>query len=154
MKTEWQDMPKLPDKGGKMLDHSAVSILPFLLTFSCYLIVMLPLLLIWLPDVLRRQASTGQQELPDGAILNGKSPFNQCFSFIRNVKVHRPSHHGSINGADLEFIKACNADYVVVSTKSGVHDNVPHSTAMQRYRSHTKKKVCRTDIDGSLEWTW
>jgi hypothetical protein len=33
-----------------MLDHSAVSILPFLLTFFSFLIVILPLLLIWLPD--------------------------------------------------------------------------------------------------------
>lgn len=64
------------------------------------------------------------------------------------------SHHGSINGADLSFVKACNADYTVVSTKSGVHDNVPHPTAMQRYRDHTKKGVYRTDLDGSLKWTW
>lgn len=64
------------------------------------------------------------------------------------------SHHGSINGADLDFIKKCNADYTVVSTKSGVHSNVPHSTAMQRYRNNTKRKVYRTDQDGSLEWTF
>ena len=64
------------------------------------------------------------------------------------------SHHGSINGADLDFIKKCNADYTVVSTKSGVHSNVPHSTAMQRYRDNTKEKVYRTDTDGSLEWTF
>lgn len=64
------------------------------------------------------------------------------------------SHHGSINGADLDFIKECKADYTVVSTKSGVHSNVPHSTAMQRYRNNTKKKVYRTDHDGSLEWTF
>lgn len=64
------------------------------------------------------------------------------------------SHHGSINGADLDFIKKCNADYSVVSTKSGVHSNVPHPTAMQRYRNHTKKKVYRTDQDGNLKWTF
>ena len=46
------------------------------------------------------------------------------------------SHHGSINGADLDFIKKCNAGYTVVSTKSGVYSNVPHSTAMQRYRNY------------------
>ena len=64
------------------------------------------------------------------------------------------SHHGSINGADLDFIKKCNADYTVVSTKSGVHSNVPHPTAMQRYRNYTKNKVYRTDINGSWEWTF
>ena len=31
------------------------------------------------------------------------------------------SHHGSINGAQLDFIKKCNARYTVVSTKSGVY---------------------------------
>jgi beta-lactamase superfamily II metal-dependent hydrolase len=64
------------------------------------------------------------------------------------------SHHGSINGADLDFIKACNAKYTVVSTKSGVHENVPSSTALQRYRSNTKEEVYRTDTDGSIKWTF
>lgn len=64
------------------------------------------------------------------------------------------SHHGSINGADLDFIKACNALYTVVSTQPGVHDNIPHPTAMERYRTNTKKRVYRTDIDGNLKWTF
>lgn len=64
------------------------------------------------------------------------------------------SHHGSINGADLDFVKACSAKYTVVSTKSGVHENVPSSTAMQRYRNNTSKKVYRTDSDGRLIWTF
>ena len=64
------------------------------------------------------------------------------------------SHHGSINGAFLKFIKGCNADYTVISTKSGVHDNVPHSTALQRYKNNTKKKVYRTDSDGTLKWNF
>ncbi len=64
------------------------------------------------------------------------------------------SHHGSINGADLDFIKKCDANYTVVSTKSGVRPNVPHSTAMKRYRSYTKYKVYRTDLDGSREWSF
>jgi len=63
------------------------------------------------------------------------------------------SHHGSINGADLDFVKGCNADYCVISTKSGVHDNVPHSTAIARYNANTKKKVYRTDVDKTLTWT-
>jgi len=64
------------------------------------------------------------------------------------------SHHGSINGADLAFVKKCNAEYTVVSTEPGVHDSVPHPTAMQRYRDNTKQKVYRTDQDGSLKWTF
>lgn len=63
------------------------------------------------------------------------------------------SHHGSINGADLEFIKSANADYTVVSTKSGVHSNVPHPTAMDRYRKYTKNKVYRTD-SGTITWSF
>ena len=64
------------------------------------------------------------------------------------------SHHGSIHGADLDFIKGCNADYTVVSTKSGVYENVPHKTAMQRYRDNTKNKIYRTDSSGSLKFTF
>ena len=62
------------------------------------------------------------------------------------------SHHGSINGANIDFIKKSNASYTVVSTKSGVHKNIPHPRAMQRYRNYTKEAVYRTDIDGSWEW--
>lgn len=64
------------------------------------------------------------------------------------------SHHGSINGAYLEFIKKCNATNTVISTKSGVYDNVPHPTALKRYRDNTSKKVYRTDTDGSIKWTF
>lgn len=57
-----------------MLDHSVISILPYLLTFCCYLIVILPLLLIWLPELIqwrspRRgalRASDVQKAFPDG----------------------------------------------------------------------------------------
>lgn len=64
------------------------------------------------------------------------------------------SHHGSLEGASLTFIKACNASYTVVSTEEGVHENVPHPTALQRYRKNTKDNVHRTDKDGSLKWTF
>jgi beta-lactamase superfamily II metal-dependent hydrolase len=62
------------------------------------------------------------------------------------------SHHGSINGANLDFIKKCNAKYTVISTKSGVYDNVPHPTALKRYRNYTSRKVYRTDRAGSVEF--
>lgn len=63
------------------------------------------------------------------------------------------SHHGSINGADLGFIKKCNARYAVVSTKPGVYENVPHSNALRRYRENINK-VYRTDQDGTLTWSF
>lgn len=65
----------------------------------------------------------------------------------------RVSHHGSLNGADLEFIKKCSAKYCVISTASGVHDNVPHPTALKRYADHTEKEVYRTDVFGTVTWT-
>jgi beta-lactamase superfamily II metal-dependent hydrolase len=64
------------------------------------------------------------------------------------------SHHGSINGADLEFVKGCNARYSVVSTEAGVFSNVPHSTALGRYKNHTSRKVYRTDNDGTLTFSF
>lgn len=64
------------------------------------------------------------------------------------------SHHGSINGADLDFIKKCNAKYTVVSTKSGVHDSVPDSTAMKRYNDNTSEEVYRTDKSGNLKFNF
>ena len=64
------------------------------------------------------------------------------------------SHHGSLNGADLDFIKGANANYTVISTKSGVYENVPHPTALQRYRENTKEAVYRTDIDRTSTFTF
>ncbi|KNY27680.1 ComEC/Rec2 family competence protein [Pseudobacteroides cellulosolvens] len=62
------------------------------------------------------------------------------------------SHHGSLNGADLDFIKKANAKYTVISTESGVHNSVPHQTAIKRYKDNTKDVVYRTDIDGNIKW--
>jgi competence protein ComEC len=62
------------------------------------------------------------------------------------VNVFRASHHGSINGANLEFIKAVSQRDTIISTRSGVFDNVPSDTALQRYRSYSKN-VFRTDVD-------
>lgn len=64
------------------------------------------------------------------------------------------SHHGSINGAHLDFIKKCNAKYTLISTQSGVHDNVPHPTALRRYEDNTECAVRRTDVDGWRKWTF
>jgi len=75
------------------------------------------------------------------------------FFDLKQKHVLHASHHGSINGANLEFIKKINPNYTIISTKSGVHDNVPHATALQRYRSHSRKAVRRTDMDGTRIFT-
>ncbi len=62
------------------------------------------------------------------------------------------SHHGSIEGAHLDFVKKCNAQYTLVSTASGKYENVPHPTAMKRYKDNTVHDVRRTDVDGTLKW--
>lgn len=64
------------------------------------------------------------------------------------------SHHASINGADLTFIKSADAKYTVISTATGVHDNVPHPTALRRYADNTSEKVYRTDQDGTITFTF
>jgi beta-lactamase superfamily II metal-dependent hydrolase len=64
------------------------------------------------------------------------------------------SHHGGINGAHLPFIKGAKARYTVISTKSGLYDNVPHPTALRRYADNTEKKVYRTDKGGTIKWTF
>ncbi len=62
------------------------------------------------------------------------------------------SHHGSLNGAQSDFIEKANAGYTVISTESGIYDNVPHPTALQRYSNNTSNKVCRTD-QGSIKFS-
>lgn len=64
------------------------------------------------------------------------------------------SHHGSIEGASLEFIQKCNAQYSVISTASGKYQNVPHPTALKRYEDNTAKTVYRTDVAGSVKFTF
>lgn len=75
--------------------------------------------------------------------------------FINNdIDILHASHHGSRNGADLDFVMACNACDIVVSTQSGSPANLPNPTAMQLYRRFKRRKVYRTDTDGNLKWTF
>lgn len=60
------------------------------------------------------------------------------------------SHHGSINGADLDFIKKSNIKETIISTKAGVYDNIPHTTALNRYKENSAKGVFRTDTEGTI----
>ena len=67
---------------------------------------------------------------------------------LSKCTILRCSHHGSENGANLEFIKAVSPRDTIISTKSGYFDNLPSNTALQRYKSYSSK-VFRTDIDGT-----
>lgn len=64
------------------------------------------------------------------------------------------SHHASLEGANLEFVKKCNARWTVISTASGKYENVPHPTALKRYKDNSSVGVWRTDVDGSCKWTF
>jgi beta-lactamase superfamily II metal-dependent hydrolase len=64
------------------------------------------------------------------------------------------SHHASLEGANLEFIKKCNAQYTLISTASGKYENVPHPTALKRYKDNTVHDVRRTDVDGAWKWAF
>jgi len=79
------------------------------------------------------------------------SALEDVFNTFKLKKKHilHASHHGSINGANLNFIKSVNPNYTIISTKSGVYKNVPHPRALQRYKLYTVKKVRRTDVDGT-----
>ncbi len=59
------------------------------------------------------------------------------------------SHHGSLNGAEENFIKKSNATFTVISTAEGVHDSVPHPDALKLYKKYTAQQIYRTD-----EGTW
>lgn len=64
------------------------------------------------------------------------------------------SHHASIEGANLDFIKKCKARWTVISTAIGKYPNVPHPTALTRYANNSTRGVWRTDIDGSCKFSF
>lgn len=88
----------------------------------------------------------------DASDTNLENIANNTINYCNDI-LHS-SHHGSLNGASLEFIKKSNAQYTLVSTDSGVYKNVPHPTALRRYREYTKYDVRRTDVDNSWQWTF
>jgi len=67
---------------------------------------------------------------------------------LTSCSVLRASHHGSINGADLAFIKAVSPRDTIISTQSGIFKNVPSNTALHRYKNYSEN-VFRTDIVGT-----
>lgn len=91
---------------------------------------------------------------PDTIVFTGDasdSALEDVDNYFELKKKHilHASHHGSINGANLDFIKSISPNYTIISTKSGVHSNIPHPTAIKRYESYTQKKVRRTDVNGT-----
>lgn len=126
---------------------------------------------IWMLGPNEKIASSATRELHDACLVfmvKNKSTGNKCcftgdasdknLNWIANNTTNycndtlHASHHGSINGADLEFIKNANIKDTIISTKSGTYQNVPHPTALKRYRDNSSNKVFRTDVDGTLTW--
>lgn len=64
------------------------------------------------------------------------------------------SHHASLEGANLSFVKKCDAKWTVISTASGRYQNVPHPTALKRYADNSREGVWRIDVNGSCQWTF
>ena len=125
----------------------------------------------WLLGPARHIAESATRELHDACLvikahlgqrkcLFAGDASDVCLEHVAAQTTHicddilHASHHGSLEGAALSFVKKCNASYTVVSTEEGVYENVPHPTALRRYRKHTKNKGYRTDVDKSLEWTF
>jgi len=122
----------------------------------------------WVLGPAQRTATSATRELHDACLIVKAHLGNRACLFTGDASdtnlqdvatmsnicndILHASHHGSINGADLDFIKACNADYTVISTTEGAHENVPHPVALRRYADNTKIKVYRTDRDGSQRW--
>jgi beta-lactamase superfamily II metal-dependent hydrolase len=86
----------------------------------------------------------------DGSVKSLESIATTTYNYCNDI-LHA-SRHGGINGAQLDFIKKCNAQYTIISTQSGIHENVPHPEAMQRYRNFTLDTVYRTDFSGTIEF--
>ena len=127
---------------------------------------------IWMLGPAKQIAASEKRELHDASLVfTAQTPNkNKCLFtgdasdtslnwISKNTKnmcddILHASHHGSKEGADLEFIKKSNADYTIISTESGVYQNVPHPSALRRYENYTKKKVYRTDKDGTISFNF
>lgn len=121
----------------------------------------------WMLGPFKSVATAATRELHDACLVfNVKLGQRRCVftgdasdrnlqSIADNTKgisgdILHASHHGSLQGANLAFIKKSAPKYTVVSTAPGVYDSVPHPTAMKRYRDHTSDEVYRTDVSGDL----
>lgn len=123
---------------------------------------------IWMIGPCKSIASEDTRELHDASLVfRMTGSINCCFTgdasdkslnwIAKNTNnycngILHASHHGSINGADLDFIKKANISKTVISTKSGVYESVPDSAALQRYRNYSSSGVFRTDIDSTTNW--
>jgi len=69
---------------------------------------------------------------------------------LGSCSILKASHHGSINGFNMDFLKNVQPREIVISTASGLFSNLPNPTAMRYYRSGCKKLI-RTDYNGSYK---
>lgn len=128
---------------------------------------------VWMIGPVRHIATKTTRELHDASLVfllkNTNSLRRCCFTgdasdeslnwIAKNTTnycedILHASHHGSINGADLDFIKNANPLETIISTKSGVYDNIPHPTAIDRYKSNTKGQTLRTDLTGTISMSF
>lgn len=125
---------------------------------------------IWMIGPEKNIASSDTREIHDASLVfTVKSEKRTCLFtgdasdaslnwIAKNTNNHcndilHASHHGSLNGADLEFIKSCKIVHTIISTKSGEHESVPHPTALARYDNHSEI-VYRTDVSGTLSYNF
>lgn len=123
---------------------------------------------VWMLGPSRSIATSPEREIHDASLVmqftfaSGRSMFTGDASDKSLQDIHdttstyggdllHASHHGSIEGACLDFIKRAKPTYTVISTKAGVYPNVPHPTAITRYKDNTSKEVYRTDDN---TWTF
>lgn len=62
----------------------------------------------------------------------------------------KASHHGSINGLNVNFLQNARAREIVIPTAGGIFSKLPHFTAMRQYRNNCKKLI-RTDLNGTYK---
>lgn len=79
------------------------------------------------------------------------SELNEVMSdwIVKDCDVLHVSHHGSKNGANLDFIKTVSARDTIISTQSGIFKNLPCSKTLQWYQLYSSE-VFRTDLMGTL----
>lgn len=111
----------------------------------------------WIVGPHKKMATAAKRELHDACLVLKAELGNRSICFTGDASdsnleyvgdntknycndILHASHHGSINGAHLAFMKKAKAKYTVISTKGGVYNNVPHPTALKRYSDNTEKK--------------
>jgi beta-lactamase superfamily II metal-dependent hydrolase len=72
---------------------------------------------------------------------------------LSNTHILHASSHGALPGAHAGFIRQTNPRYTIISTRSGIREQVPSAEAMKRYLAYTRGKVFQTDIHGTVRFS-